>query len=173
MKRKRPAWSMYDSHAACNYPWQALSFTTSSGSWVEAPSTTPSHNDSFDDHGFEATQGLTPKVCTARYYFAIAGSGVCPPPACRIQTVRAVIWMCSPVQINLCVHLLRSSVEIKLLRLSAEISPWDDLLYSRVEIIRWDYPLRSTVENIYCIESRIVAASWRSAQLKPAAFWIL
>ena len=39
-----------------------------------------------------------------------------PPPTCRIRTVRAVIWMCSPVRINLCVRLLRSSVQIKLLR---------------------------------------------------------
>ena len=106
-----------------SYPWQAIPFTTSSGSWVDAPSTTQSHNDSFDDHGFEATQRLTPKVCTARYCFAIAGSGICPPSACRIRTVRTVIWMCTLVQRNLCVRLLRSSVEIKLLRLSAEISP--------------------------------------------------
>ena len=134
MKRKRPAWSMYDSYAARSYPWQALSFTTWSGSWVEPPSTTPSHNDSFDDHGFEA-QGLTPKVFTASILLQLLGLAFAPPPACRIRTVRAVIWMCSPVQMNLCVRLLRSSVEIKLLRLSAEISPSDDLLYSPIQNI--------------------------------------
>ena len=71
-----------------------------------------------------------------------------PPPACRIRTVRAVIWMCSPVRIHLCVRLLRSSVQIKLLRYPQR--PILEMLQGCAEVMAWAaHAITSTQPETY------------------------
>ena len=116
MKRKMPAWSMYDSHAACSYPWQPFHL-------LLLPDRRWRHQARHQVIMIRLTimdlklVGAWPRKYVLRgILLQLLDLAFAPPPACRIRTVRAVIWMCSPVQINLCVRLLRSSVQIKLLR---------------------------------------------------------